>query len=211
MTPADDLARLRRPAWAPPALVLTGQPEHGVSTYARHLAESVRAAYPTTELLSPRGAPGADWVHLHFTDRLWGADAASAAAAVEALAERHRVTVTLHDVPQPSDLRHLSRRAESYRRVVRAATGVVCNSHHEAELLRRFTASDAAPSVIPLPVAPAHPFAAPERLEPVVAILGFYYPGKGHDRAVAAVAALLHEERATLGVAHGTEHGAEHH
>ncbi|MFB2580786.1 hypothetical protein ACEXQD_06015 [Herbiconiux sp. P15] len=196
MTRADDLARRPEEEWAPPSLILTGQPEHGVSTYARHLAESVRASYPATELWDTRAAgDGADWVHLHFTDRLWGSDAASAASAVEAVAAHHRVTVTLHDVPQPSDRQHLPRRAEAYRRVVRAASGVVCNSRHEAELLRRFTDEDATPVVIPLPVAAAHPFAVPELLEPAVAILGFYYPGKGHDRAIAAVAALLHEEQ----------------
>ncbi|MCS5726868.1 hypothetical protein N1028_13290 [Herbiconiux sp. CPCC 203407] len=167
-----------------------------MSTYARHLAESVHALHPSTELsgvdpgASPSSAQGdGGWVHLHFTDRLWGADAESAAAAVEAIAAERPLTATLHDVPQPSDRVHFARRAEAYRRVVAAASGVVCNSRHEAELLREFT-SGVSPTVIPLPVAAAHPFARPHGLEHEVALLGFYYPGKGHDRVLEAVGRL---------------------
>lgn len=212
MTTADELA-FRPAAEATtaraahirlPTLILTGHPQHGVSTYARHLAESVRALHPSTELSAPhlvasigtRPAPAGepDWVHLHFTDRLWGADAASAASAIEAIAAHRRVTVTLHDVPQASDGRHLPRRADAYRRVVEAAAGVVCNSHHEAGLLQQFTGPStrpgASPTVIPLPVAAAHPLTRPAELENTVALLGFYYPGKGHDRVLEAVGRL---------------------
>jgi glycosyltransferase involved in cell wall biosynthesis len=170
-----------------------------VSTYARHLAESVHALHPSTELsgVDPAAAvstastaAAGGWVHLHFTDRLWGADAESAAAAIEAVAAERPFTATLHDVPQPSDRLHFERRAAAYRRVVAAASGVVCNSRHEADLLREFTSGEVSPTVIPLPVAAAHPFARPAELEPEVALLGFYYPGKGHDRVLEAVGRL---------------------
>lgn len=166
-----------------------------MSTYARHLAESVHALHPSTELsgVHPAVASGpgdGGWVHLHFTDRLWGADAESAAAAVEAIAAERPLTATLHDVPQPSDRLHFGRRAEAYRRVVAASSGVVCNSRHEADLLREFTSGEVSPTVIPLPVAAAHPFARPDELEHEVALLGFYYPGKGHDRVLEAVGRL---------------------
>ena len=195
MTLADDLMpAVLSSTWMPPTLILTADPEHGVSTYARQLAEQVRKVAPHTPVRGPRldvspiGAPG--WVHVHFTDRLWGADAGSAAAAVEALALQHRVIVTLHDVPQLSDGTHLGRRAECYRRVISAATAVVCNSRHEAELLREFTAPDAAPAVIPLPVQSSPWAAAQPEPDGAVAILGFVYPGKGHERAIDAVSRI---------------------
>jgi len=180
--------------WSPPLQVLTADPQHGVSTYARFLAHEVRAMVPHTRLIDPGTILGEPtWLHLHFTDRLWGTDALSAAAAVEALAGQHRVIVTLHDVPQASDGTHLPSRAESYRRVIAAASGVVCNSRHEVELLREFIDPRVAAAVIPLPVhepvAPAPPRLS-AALDGSVAILGFVYPGKGHDRAIDAAARI---------------------
>ena len=184
--------------WSPPAQVLTADPQHGVSTYARFLAHEVRDLIPHTRLhdagagFGP-GFSSPGWIHLHFTDRLWGADALAAAAAVEALAGAHRVIVTLHDVPQASDGTHLRIRAEGYRRVIAAASGVVVNSRHEVELLREFTDPAVTAAVIPLPVhvplAPP-PGSATSTLDGSVAILGFVYPGKGHDRAIDAVARI---------------------
>ena len=75
-------------------------------------------------------------LHLHFSDRLWASDPAAAARRVEALARRHPLTVTLHDLPQPSDGDDSHRRrADCYRHVIAAARGVVCNSHWEAGLV----------------------------------------------------------------------------
>jgi len=198
-----DLSPRRNAAWTPPTLIVTADPEHGVTTYARQLAEQVRLVLPHTAVRGPRlevspiGAPG--WVHVHFTDRLWGADALSAAAAVEALAADYRVIVTLHDVPQYSDGTNLARRAECYRRVIAAAAAVVCNSEHEAELLREFTSAHAAPAVIPLPVQTTAPLPVPEHLDGAVAILGFVYPGKGHERAIDAASLVA----VRPGVVHG--------
>ena len=180
--------------WSPPVQVVTADPQHGVSTYARFLAGEVRRLAPHTRLHDAGSAlDESAWLHLHFTDRLWGADALSAAAAVEALAATHRVIVTLHDVPQASDGTRLGIRAEGYRRVIEAAAGIVCNSWHEAALLREFTHPLIDAAVIPLPVhvplAPAPRWRSPA-LDGSVAILGFVYPGKGHDRAIDAVARM---------------------
>ena len=185
--------------WIPPTQILTADPQHGVTTYARHIAEHVRSAYPLTALTDVPTAALADpeWLHLHFTDRLWGADAASAAASFEALAAHHKVIVTLHDVPQPSDGTNLDRRADCYHRVITAARGVVCNSWHEAELLREFTTPGVVPAVIPLPVQPLSTGEHPLELDGAVAILGFVYPGKGHERAIETVAELVAGELST--------------
>jgi glycosyltransferase involved in cell wall biosynthesis len=164
-----------------PTLHIPGDPQHGVTVYASRLAAQIG---------STDRHPGD--LHLHFTDRLFGADPARAAAAVEGMARHHRLTVTLHDLPQPSDGEHgLARRADCYRRVVRASEGVVCNSEHEARLLRRFVDDRAEPTVIPLPVEPPSA-GAPVRIPaaPGVSILGFLYPGKGHEPAIRAAALL---------------------
>ncbi|MET4052777.1 glycosyltransferase involved in cell wall biosynthesis [Frigoribacterium sp. PvP054] len=129
--------------------------------------------------------------HLQFTDRLWGPSPAAAADVVEHLADGTALTVTLHDLPQPSDgERNLRRRGEAYARVVAVARGVVVNSEHERALLRETIGFEGPVEVIPLPVDP-HPLPA-GRPEPDgdVAVVGFFYPGKGHAEVVAAVAGL---------------------
>ncbi len=175
-----------------PVLLLHDGP-HGVAVYEREVAAAVtRSADVSTAPFAaaatlPAGAP----VHAHFTDRLWGASPEEAAAAFAELAARHPVSVTLHDVPQASDgARNRPRRAAAYRAVARAARGVVVNSHHERLLLAEEGVWDGATAVIPLPVdlrtdaaarPPADRAAAAE-----VGVLGYFYPGKGHDEALTA-------------------------
>ncbi len=108
------------------------------------------------------------------------------------LADGRDVVVTLHDLPQASDgARNLPRRSEAYRRVAQAARHVVVASRHEERLLRACGA-DVPCSVVPLPVpdlthAPAAAPATPLR---AVAVLGYLYPGKGHEQVLAALDAL---------------------
>jgi len=173
-----------------PVLLHRGDAQHGVDRCARTLADATRAMHPGVRLELDGDAPDAERVHLHFTDRLWGASPESAADAVEAIAAGSRVAVTLHDVPQASDgVASMRRRTEAYRRVVDAAELVVCNSRHERALLRA-ALGDVAAEVVPLPA--AAPLPRPQRWEPLaeVAVLGFFYPGKGHREAVDAVASL---------------------
>lgn len=175
-----------------PRLHIGGDPRHGVTRYAQQLADALGA-----DVGQPEGGAGAgaaahpDRRHLHFTDRLFGPDPDAAAAAVELLASGGPFSVTLHDVPQPSDGDEgLRLRSDAYRRVIDAAAGVVVNSEHELRLLRRHTSRAARAAVIPLPVDP-HPAADTVRVaDPTVGVLGFVYPGKGHDRVIRAVAAL---------------------
>lgn len=174
-----------------PLLVHRGDAQHGVDRCARALAEAAGRLDPAIELRRWDEVAGAQRLHLHFTDRLWGSSAADAAAAVESLAAGASLSVTLHDIPQPSDGEAaMQRRSDAYRRVVEAAAVVVCNSRHERRLLRDAIRIDADVAVIPLPAAP--PDRRPEPWQPraEIGILGFFYPGKGHREAVDVAAAL---------------------
>jgi len=157
---------------------------------------------------------GGGTVHAHVTDRLFGRTPEEAATCVVALARTCTLVVTLHDLPQPSDgaVNH-PRRARAYAAVARAAAAVVVSSEHERRLLRaglRDTSGggsenttgdvaevDARVTVVPLPVpatlAPPGPTGARD-VDPEVAqdaaVLGFLYPGKGHDAVLEALTGL---------------------
>ena len=224
-----------------PRLLITRDPRHGVTLYARRIAEAVTGAgadtgtvtgtgttgHGRTPIEHPLGSASGERAHLHFTDRLWGADPAAAADAVEQLARRASVTVTLHDLPQASDgAGSLARRADCYRRVVGAASGVVCNSHHEADLLAHYVEAFASPTIIPLPVDVAMPPPGTRSIEsrgalgaagdarttpaPVVSMLGYVYPGKGHDRVLRAVGSLRSHPRPVVEALGRPSRGHEH-
>ncbi|MFG6493161.1 glycosyltransferase [Microbacterium sp. P03] len=169
-------------------MVLHDDPQHGVALYADQLTGAI--GLPGLGILLDRlgDLPAGTPLHLHFTDRLWADSPEAAAERIVGLAGRHPFTVTLHDLPQPSDgERNLPRRSACYRAVARAAGRVVCNSAHEAALLREYTDSGVDAVVIPLPVQ-RQPSGAIEAPDGSVGVLGFFYPGKGHDEALAAMA-----------------------
>jgi len=180
----------------PPALVVTPDPQHGVTVLARRIASAVAARTGRDAAVAPDALTGPRppaRAHLHFTDRLWASSPEAAAERIVALAARVPLTVTLHDLPQPSDgARNLPRRSACYRAVVEAARGVVVNSEHEAALLAEHTVTGHAPRVVPLPVdlEPA-PAVRPDP-DGTAAVIGFVYPGKGHAELVEAVATLRH-------------------
>lgn len=183
-----------------PALFVGGPPQHGVVRYAVDVATAVTARRVDEHEPPPPLVRSVDAVragvplHIHFTDRLFGTSPEAAAEAVEQLATLAPITVTVHDVPQPSDgTVSLPRRAECYRRVLRAARGGVCNSEHERSFLREVAVSTRDLTVIPLAVEhPAERRSLPEApdLERAVALIGFVYPGKGHAEVIDAVAAV---------------------
>lgn len=171
--------------------------EHGVAAYARQIADAVSAGRPalTVSRRAIDRLPAGTAMHAHVTDRLWASSPEAAADAVTALARRHRLSVTLHDVPQASDgERNLPRRRAAYRAIAWAAAGVAVNSAHERALLREHDVVDGPVAVLPLPVDVA-PGVRATLDRPAVAdvgVLGYFYPGKGHDEAlVGAVAAGL--------------------
>lgn len=175
----------------PPLHVVPDSPGHGVVRIARQLAEAVGAS--CVDLSSAMSlAPTA--VHVHVTDRLFGATAEEAALTLVALARRHRTTVTLHDVPQPGDGAVFARRARAYADLLAEVDGWVVSSHHEARLVEEHLAPRTRGDVVPLPVLPMPP--TPGRPAPasagrrVVGVLGWVYPGKGHAEVVRACAGL---------------------
>ncbi|MET0989092.1 MAG: hypothetical protein ABWY54_00445 [Glaciihabitans sp.] len=173
-----------------PWLVEIGDETHGVARYSSQLGSHLALATGVNRTSAIDTLPDGrlERVHVHFTDRLWASSPELAAERFEHLAATAAVTVTLHDIPQPSDGPvNQRRRSACYLRVVAAAAGVACNSEHEAALLAVIT--DTAPEVIPLPV-DMHPRLPSGSLDGNVAILGFFYPGKGHREAVDAVAKL---------------------
>ena len=175
----------------PPVLLVHPGP-HGVAVYAREVAAAVAevGAAPRSVTLAEVASlePGTP-VHAQITDRLWGDSPEEATDHVLALAERHALTVTLHDVPQASDgERNRPRRRAFYSAVARAATAVAVNSAHERALLAEEGVWDGPVAVVPLPVV-SEP--VPHRPDPdaTVGVLGYFYPGKGHDEALAATVA----------------------
>ncbi|WP_239642468.1 glycosyltransferase [Microbacterium sp. B19] len=170
-------------------VLLTPPGPHGVAVYARAIAEEVRALAPAVRVVTPddlEGLAAGTPVHAHVTERLWGASPEEATERFEALARRHPITVTLHDVPQASDgERNRPRRRAFYAAVTRGAHAVAVNSAHERALLAEEDVWHGPVAVLPLPV-PA--LAAGPRPEPdgTVGVLGYFYPGKGHDEALAA-------------------------
>ena len=192
--------------------LVLGPAEHGVAAHALGLAGA--AGEPVVHLPAPSPPPLSlvlarvaavvgphDSVHAHVTDRLFGPTADAAAELVEAVARAYPLTVTLHDLPQESDGRHHAARRDAYRRIARAAIGVQLSSRHEQRLLAAIDPSLTS-TVVPLPVpvpqvrrsagqaGPApHPLppTATEDNAPMVAVLGFLYPGKGHAEVLAAL------------------------
>lgn len=192
-----------------PALLLTGPPRHGVVRYGRDIAEHVARLAPevvVVEVPVPEAlveaAAGHSRVHLHVTDRVLGRGPEAAADLVERVAAVTHVTVTLHDVPQPSDgVVNLPRRVAGYARVAAAAGGVVVNSAHEAALLAEHGVVPAGRSVhvVPLGSSPRSTDASPAGSSGrslVALVAGYVYPGKGHDDVVRAVAVAADRLRA---------------
>lgn len=182
-TPTGDLVT------AAPHHLLVGPDTHGVTRYAGEVAEATGAQVVRE---AARLAPGSA-VHVHVTDRLFSRTPASAADALEALARRVRLTVTLHDVPQPTDGPVFDARAAAYGRIVHASRAWATNSWHEHALVDRWCATGARGTVIPLPIvrtSSTGPRACHAVPDPVLGVFGFVYPGKGHRQVVRAAAAL---------------------
>lgn len=174
---------------AAPHHLLLGPDTHGVTRYAGEVADAAGAPVARDVAQLAAGQP----VHLHVTDRLISRDPAAAAAAVESLARTVRLTLTLHDVPQPTDGPVFPARAEAYARMVAASRAWVTNSWHEHALVGRWCAPDARGAVIPLPVlrTATHEVSAVRVVDAlVVGVFGFVYPGKGHRQVVRAAAAV---------------------
>ena len=173
--------------------LIVGPAGHGVTEYAVGLARATGAEVIREETFgdSPLTGP----VHVTFTDHLFGDTAERLLARIDG-----PVSVSLHDIPQPEEgAERYERRARVYRELVEKADVAVVNSNHEASFF------DAETSVIRLPIPVIDSPFNPE--EGTVGVLGFLYPGKGHEDLIAA---LPDRRLRFLGaVSHGHETWAE--
>lgn len=184
-------------------LLLAHSGGHGVAVYSRELATAVTAAHPGMEVVSIADLAGLDAgtaVHVQFTDRLWADSPEEAARRFAELAARLRISVTLHDMPQESDgPRNRARRRDAYALVARSARGVVVNSVHESALLREEDVWSGAVARVPLPVEVRAAAGGVDTTDGSVGVLGYFYPGKGHDEAAIAAAAAGLRRMTVLG------------
>lgn len=184
-------------------LAIVGPAQHGVRMHASALADltpqAARVEGEIAEVL-PQLLVEDGPVHLHFTDRIFGRDADDAAHVLERIAAHRRVSVTLHDIPQPSDGHAFTARSAGYARVVTAAHMVIVSSEYERDLLLRHTGvpADTAVHVDPLPIDRVSATISTRdplgfrSSRPSVGLLGFIYPGKGHAHVLAALASNTH-------------------
>ena len=136
-------------------------------------------------------------VHVHVTDKLFGASPEQAREVLTRLASSAGLSVTLHDLPQRSDgPRSLLRRAACYAAVARASRRVIVSSEHERLLLVDCLGAAGLKRagevvVIPLPIDAATSIGPDEANHPPdLAMVGFVYPGKGHEEVLAALCDL---------------------
>lgn len=159
--------------------LIVGPDGHGVTEYALGLARATNATSVIREETFGSAPLPEGPIHVTFTDHLFGDTAETLLAR---LGDRP-FSVSLHDIPQPEEGEgRYARRAEIYRTLASAADVAVVNSEHEA---RFFSAGASAPAVIRLPIPVIHAPFAPEG--GTVGVLGFLYPGKGHEDLVAAL------------------------
>ena len=153
--------------------LIVGPAGHGVTEYALGLARATGAEVIREETFgdSPLTGP----VHVTFTDHLFGDTAERLLARIDG-----PLSVSLHDIPQPEEgAERYERRARVYRELVEKADVAVVNSNHEASFF------DAETSVIRLPIPVIDSPFNPE--EGTVGMLGFLYPGKGHEDLIEAL------------------------
>lgn len=171
--------------------LIVGPGGHGVTEYALGLARATGADVIREERFGATQLP-AEPIHVTFTDHLFGETAPQAVEALLARLGKREFSVSLHDIPQPEEgTERFARRAAAYRQLVDAATVAVVNSQHEA---RFFAGAEDARDpenpentvrVIRLPIPVVDAVFAPE--PDTVGVLGFLYPGKGHEDVVAAL------------------------
>lgn len=189
-------------------LLAPGPPDHGVVRHSATLARLLLGS--GAEIVDD--APAADVVHVQFTDALWGPDIATAAGGFAEWATRVRapLVVTLHDVPGGDvDPRRDERRCRGYARVLAAADVVVVSAAHEAAKVTAMSGRQAVVVGLPVERLPCGP--RPDWADrPTLGVLGFVYPGKGHDDVVRAAAALPQRPRVVAAGAVSPGHEAVH-
>lgn len=191
-----------------PTHLVVGPDGHGVTEYALALAAVADAPVIQEEEFSSAPLP-AGFIHTTFTDHLFGP---SPDEAVDNLLDRigqRRLSVSFHDIPQPEEgNERFARRTPAYLRLATACAesgGVaVTNSDHEAEFFRSRGVNV---SVVRLPIRRIESSFAPE--PDTVGVLGFLYPGKGHDDLIDDFAGTGYRLRFLGSVSAGHENWAD--
>lgn len=181
--------------------LIVGPAQHGVTRHALQLAEAA-GAQSITRLESFRHVDLPEGpVHVTFTDHLFGNGPEVAVDNLLALVGNRALSVSLHDIPQPEEgAERFAHRAHAYRRLLHAARLTVVNSAHEARHLP-------GARVIRLPIpAVDSPFQPEPR---TVGVLGFLYPGKGHEDIIQALAGTDYRLRFLGAVSQGHEKWAD--
>lgn len=158
--------------------LIVGPDGHGVTKYALNLARATGAEVIREETFTDRELPS-EPIHVAFTDHLFGDGPDGAVDKLKARVGERPLSVSFHDVPQPEEGEaRFAKRAAVYRRLRDLAAVSATNSDHEA----RFFGGG---RVIRLPI-PA--IESPFDPEPgTVGVLGFIYPGKGHEELIRAL------------------------
>ena len=181
--------------------LVLGPSTHGVTKYGERVHRAlVDAGYGGHHVLAVADVTDAstalrtaefDVIHVHVTDRLFGDSPRQAAAQFDSIVDAAGVpvTVTLHDLPQPSDGPGMTDRVACYRAVSSRAAATVVSSEHEAALVHEFVDEHAEAQVVPLLIEPVV-MKESTLQENSVAVLGFLYPGKGHVETLRAMAGL---------------------
>ncbi|QPK82876.1 glycosyltransferase family 1 protein [Corynebacterium qintianiae] len=162
--------------------LIVGPDGHGVTDYALQLAKTlgvVGTDVVREETFSDTALPDGP-IHVTFTDHIFGASPSEAVDALLARVGERPLSVSFHDIPQREEgAERYQRRADAYRRLAGAAALATVNSEHEAAFF------DDTATVIRLPVPRVDSSFNPE--PGTVGILGFLYPGKGHEDLIAAL------------------------
>lgn len=177
--------------------LVVGPEGHGVTRYALELARATGAQVIREDTFTDTPLPEGP-IHVTYTDHLFRD---SAEPLLERLGARP-FSVSLHDIPQPEEGEaRYARRAGIYRQLVDAADLAVVNSEHEASFF------SGALKVIRLPIPVVD---SPFKPEPgTVGVLGFLYPGKGHEDIIAALEGTGYRLRFLGSVSQGHEKWAD--
>ena len=159
-----------------------GPAGHGVVRHARAVAR----------LCAPHGVldtdQAPDLTHAHFTDALFGSSIEEAARTYRGWAgeARRPLVVTVHDVPDPHGHSRRDRaRCAGYAAVLAASDAVVVSAEHEAHKIAELTDKTPHHIDLPLPPEPAQARAANSAgTSSSLVLLGYLYPGKGHEEAI---------------------------
>ncbi|GAA1171621.1 hypothetical protein CGLAUT_09695 [Corynebacterium glaucum] len=159
--------------------LIVGPDNHGVTAYALSLAQATGADVIREDTFTDQPLPD-EPIHVTFTDHLFGSTPQEAVDKLLARVGERELSVSFHDIPQVEEgTDRFARRADAYRRLHARAQLTGTNSAHEAQ----FFDGDAAVIHLPVPV-----IASAFDPEPgTVGVLGFVYPGKGHEDLVAAL------------------------